>query len=69
MNHFRRYCPQTACAGIVLLIPALLSAEPTVWKLTQDNSFTPASLRVPDGFSIDVAAPPPPCRAPDHGLL
>ncbi|MFP6765828.1 MAG: PVC-type heme-binding CxxCH protein, partial [Planctomycetaceae bacterium] len=59
MNSFRRYCPSTVWIGIILLIPALLHAEPKVWELTQNSDFTPAALKVPDGFSIEIAAPPP----------
>ncbi len=42
-----------------LLFPVSLSAQAKVWTLPADGGFEPARLKVPEGFSIEVAAPPP----------
>lgn len=42
-----------------LLCPASLYAQPKTWTLPAESDFQPAKLTVPDGFSIEVAAPPP----------
>nr|MBC8290279.1 HEAT repeat domain-containing protein [Planctomycetota bacterium] len=42
-----------------LLFPASIFAQPKVWTLPSESDFQPAKLKVPDGFSIEVAAPPP----------
>ena len=42
-----------------LLFPASLDAQSKSWTLPAESDFQAAKLTVPDGFSIEVAAPPP----------
>jgi putative heme-binding domain-containing protein len=42
-----------------LLFPASLLAQAKTWTIPADSDFEPARLKVPEGFSIEVAAPPP----------
>ena len=35
------------------------NAESKIWTLPADSEFQPARLKVPEGFSIEVVAPPP----------